>query len=170
MPKTVPCLCLCVGRSQWPSAVLRRGAGRSFPKTGGRCLASLLSPLPQTCSWLPPAPAPGLSQGPSPPPTSPSHLGTLPGAGSLRRSPPPRPQACLSSLPSLFTATPLCFLPHSHLDNHSLWEPKVFAIRCFKIIMYSIQVWWLPGPACPPGQRHLWEQASVLKEKASCPL
>lgn len=84
--------------------------------------------------------------------------------------PPPRPQACLSSLPSLFTATPLCFLPHSHLDNHSLWEPKVFAIRCFKIIMYSIQVWWLPGPACPPGQRHLWEQASVLKEKASCPL
>ena len=32
------------------------------------------------------------------------------------------------------------FFPHSHLDNHSLWEPKVFAIRCFKIIMYSIQV------------------------------
>ncbi|KGL73123.1 Protein EFR3 B, partial [Tinamus guttatus] len=27
-----------------------------------------------------------------------------------------------------------------HLDNHTLWEPKVFAIRCFKIIMYSIQV------------------------------
>ncbi|MEJ1287249.1 EFR3 homolog B [Cricetulus griseus] len=26
-----------------------------------------------------------------------------------------------------------------HLDNHSLWEPKVFATRCFKIIMYSIQ-------------------------------
>nr|XP_020839609.1 protein EFR3 homolog B isoform X3 [Phascolarctos cinereus] len=26
-----------------------------------------------------------------------------------------------------------------HLDNHSLWEPKVFAIRCFKIIMYSVQ-------------------------------
>ncbi|OCT79131.1 hypothetical protein XELAEV_18030229mg [Xenopus laevis] len=26
-----------------------------------------------------------------------------------------------------------------HLDNHSLWEPKVFAIRCFKIIMFSIQ-------------------------------
>ncbi|XP_078237567.1 protein EFR3 homolog B isoform X2 [Pogona vitticeps] len=26
-----------------------------------------------------------------------------------------------------------------HLDNHSLWEPKIFAIRCFKIIMYSIQ-------------------------------
>uniref|UniRef100_A0A0P6K419 Protein EFR3 homolog B n=3 Tax=Heterocephalus glaber TaxID=10181 RepID=A0A0P6K419_HETGA len=26
-----------------------------------------------------------------------------------------------------------------HLDNHSLWEPKVFAVRCFKIIMYSIQ-------------------------------
>uniref|UniRef100_A0A8C7ED60 Protein EFR3 homolog B n=1 Tax=Nothoprocta perdicaria TaxID=30464 RepID=A0A8C7ED60_NOTPE len=26
-----------------------------------------------------------------------------------------------------------------HLDNHTLWEPKVFAIRCFKIIMYSIQ-------------------------------
>ncbi|EHH21945.1 hypothetical protein EGK_05120, partial [Macaca mulatta] len=29
--------------------------------------------------------------------------------------------------------------PVLHLDNHSLWEPKVFAIRCFKIIMYSIQ-------------------------------
>lgn len=43
-----------------------------------------------------------------------------------------------------FTAVPPHFLPHSHLDNHTLWEPKVFAIRCFKIIMYSIQVWWLP--------------------------
>uniref|UniRef100_A0A8C5WSK5 EFR3 homolog B n=1 Tax=Laticauda laticaudata TaxID=8630 RepID=A0A8C5WSK5_LATLA len=29
--------------------------------------------------------------------------------------------------------------PQSHLDNHSLWEPNTFAIRCFKIIMYSIQ-------------------------------
>lgn len=27
-----------------------------------------------------------------------------------------------------------------HLDNHSLWEGKTFAVRCFKIIMYSIQV------------------------------
>jgi len=27
-----------------------------------------------------------------------------------------------------------------HLDNHSLWEGKAFAVRCFKIIMYSIQV------------------------------
>ncbi|XP_072906417.1 protein EFR3 homolog B-like isoform X6 [Hemitrygon akajei] len=26
-----------------------------------------------------------------------------------------------------------------HLDNHSLWEPKLFAIHCFKIIMYSVQ-------------------------------
>ncbi|XP_063771135.1 protein EFR3 homolog B isoform X4 [Pseudophryne corroboree] len=26
-----------------------------------------------------------------------------------------------------------------HLDNHSLWEPKIFAVRCFKIVMYSIQ-------------------------------
>uniref|UniRef100_U3IY70 Protein EFR3 homolog B n=1 Tax=Anas platyrhynchos platyrhynchos TaxID=8840 RepID=U3IY70_ANAPP len=26
-----------------------------------------------------------------------------------------------------------------HLDNHSLWEPKIFATRCFRIIMYSIQ-------------------------------
>ncbi|KAJ3606670.1 hypothetical protein NHX12_026189 [Muraenolepis orangiensis] len=26
-----------------------------------------------------------------------------------------------------------------HLDNHSLWEGKAFAVRCFKIIMYSIQ-------------------------------
>ncbi|XP_056623417.1 protein EFR3 homolog B isoform X1 [Triplophysa dalaica] len=26
-----------------------------------------------------------------------------------------------------------------HLDNHSLWEGKQFAVRCFKIIMYSIQ-------------------------------
>ena len=28
----------------------------------------------------------------------------------------------------------------SHLDNHSLWEPKIFATCCFRIIMYSIQV------------------------------
>uniref|UniRef100_A0A3B3RSJ2 EFR3 homolog B n=1 Tax=Paramormyrops kingsleyae TaxID=1676925 RepID=A0A3B3RSJ2_9TELE len=27
----------------------------------------------------------------------------------------------------------------THLDNHSLWEGKTFAVRCFKIIMYSIQ-------------------------------
>ncbi|XP_017548021.1 protein EFR3 homolog B isoform X1 [Pygocentrus nattereri] len=26
-----------------------------------------------------------------------------------------------------------------HLDNHCLWEGKSFAVRCFKIIMYSIQ-------------------------------
>nr|XP_020445426.1 protein EFR3 homolog B isoform X4 [Monopterus albus] len=26
-----------------------------------------------------------------------------------------------------------------HLDNHSLWEGKTFAVCCFKIIMYSIQ-------------------------------
>uniref|UniRef100_A0A8C1NH46 EFR3 homolog Ba (S. cerevisiae) n=1 Tax=Cyprinus carpio TaxID=7962 RepID=A0A8C1NH46_CYPCA len=26
-----------------------------------------------------------------------------------------------------------------HLDNHSLWESKTFSVRCFKIIMYSIQ-------------------------------
>ncbi|XP_035388662.1 protein EFR3 homolog B isoform X3 [Electrophorus electricus] len=26
-----------------------------------------------------------------------------------------------------------------HLDNHSLWEGKSFAVQCFKIIMYSIQ-------------------------------
>ncbi|XP_027895985.1 protein EFR3 homolog B isoform X2 [Xiphophorus couchianus] len=26
-----------------------------------------------------------------------------------------------------------------HMDNHSLWEEKIFAVRCFKIIMYSIQ-------------------------------
>ncbi|KFO23377.1 Protein EFR3 like protein B [Fukomys damarensis] len=34
-----------------------------------------------------------------------------------------------------------------HLDNHCLWEPKVFAIRCFKIIMYSIQA-RTPGRPC----------------------
>lgn len=35
----------------------------------------------------------------------------------------------------------------SHLDNHSLWEPKIFATCCFRIIMYSIQVgsWWDSG-------------------------
>ncbi|XP_033846688.1 protein EFR3 homolog B [Periophthalmus magnuspinnatus] len=27
----------------------------------------------------------------------------------------------------------------THLDNHCLWEGKTFAVRCFKIIMYSIQ-------------------------------
>uniref|UniRef100_A0AAV2KBN8 Protein EFR3 homolog B n=1 Tax=Knipowitschia caucasica TaxID=637954 RepID=A0AAV2KBN8_KNICA len=27
----------------------------------------------------------------------------------------------------------------THLDNHCLWEGKTFAVRCFRIIMYSIQ-------------------------------
>jgi len=27
-----------------------------------------------------------------------------------------------------------------HLDNHSLWVPNGFAVRCFKVIMYSVQV------------------------------
>lgn len=31
-----------------------------------------------------------------------------------------------------------CFL--RHLDNHHLWEPNEFAVSCFRIIMYSIQV------------------------------
>ncbi|XP_078468436.1 protein EFR3 homolog B isoform X1 [Lampetra planeri] len=26
-----------------------------------------------------------------------------------------------------------------HLDNHQLWDPNAFAVRCFKIVMYSIQ-------------------------------
>ncbi|XP_050400570.1 protein EFR3 homolog B isoform X1 [Patella vulgata] len=26
-----------------------------------------------------------------------------------------------------------------HLDNHSLWVPNQFAVKCFKIIMYSVQ-------------------------------
>lgn len=29
---------------------------------------------------------------------------------------------------------------HRHLDNHHLWEPNEFAVSCFRIIMYSIQV------------------------------
>lgn len=33
-----------------------------------------------------------------------------------------------------------CLCSPRHLDNHSLWEGKTFAVRCFKIIMYSIQV------------------------------
>lgn len=33
-----------------------------------------------------------------------------------------------------------CLCSLRHLDNHSLWEGKTFAVRCFKIIMYSIQV------------------------------
>lgn len=37
-----------------------------------------------------------------------------------------------------FLLSRLC--PLRHLDNHSLWEGKTFAVRCFKIIMYSIQV------------------------------
>lgn len=28
----------------------------------------------------------------------------------------------------------------SHLDNHHLWDPNEFAVSCFRIIMYSIQV------------------------------
>uniref|UniRef100_H3AWD0 EFR3 homolog A n=1 Tax=Latimeria chalumnae TaxID=7897 RepID=H3AWD0_LATCH len=27
-----------------------------------------------------------------------------------------------------------------HLDNHKLWDPNEFAVSCFKIIMYSVQV------------------------------
>lgn len=27
-----------------------------------------------------------------------------------------------------------------HLDSHSLWEGRSFAVQCFQIIMYSIQV------------------------------
>lgn len=27
----------------------------------------------------------------------------------------------------------------THLDNHNLWVPNDFAVRCFKIIMYSVQ-------------------------------
>lgn len=37
-----------------------------------------------------------------------------------------------------FFSSGLCIL--RHLDNHSLWEGKTFAVCCFKIIMYSIQV------------------------------
>uniref|UniRef100_A0A8C4H4E1 Protein EFR3 homolog B n=1 Tax=Dicentrarchus labrax TaxID=13489 RepID=A0A8C4H4E1_DICLA len=36
-----------------------------------------------------------------------------------------------------------------HLDNHSLWEGKTFAVRCFKIIMYSIQVSDTVQRLCP---------------------
>lgn len=96
---------LAEATTQGPSAVLGRGAGRSFPKTGGRCLASLLSPLPRTCSWLPPAPVPGLSQGPSPPPTSPSSPGSS-ARDWVSQEVPPLPQACLSSLPSLCLSQP----------------------------------------------------------------
>lgn len=41
----------------------------------------------------------------------------------------------------------------SHLDNHSLWEPKIFATCCFRIIMYSIQVgsWGGSGRWPPAG-------------------
>lgn len=28
----------------------------------------------------------------------------------------------------------------SHLDNHHLWDPNEFAVSCFRITMYSIQV------------------------------
>lgn len=29
---------------------------------------------------------------------------------------------------------------YRHLDHHKLWDPNEFAVHCFKIIMYSIQV------------------------------
>lgn len=69
------------------------------------------------------------------------------------------------SLRLYLIAVPPYFLPHSHLDNHSLWEPKVFAIRCFKIIMYSIQVGWLPCSSLSPGHSHLWEQTVSSRRK-----
>ena len=71
---------------------------------------------------------------------------------------------CLSSVPP-----PLCnYLHHTpfwillylsrHLDNHSLWEGKTFAVRCFKIIMYSIQVRHLTPGAL---SRHLLSVPSL---------
>lgn len=73
---------------------------------------------------------------------------SLPGSSARDRVSQEAPlPSSLSLLPNIalhFIAVSPCSLPHSHLDNHCLWEPKVFAIRCFKIIMYSIQVWWLP--------------------------
>lgn len=34
----------------------------------------------------------------------------------------------------------LTFFNYRHLDHHKLWDPNEFAVHCFKIIMYSIQV------------------------------
>lgn len=39
---------------------------------------------------------------------------------------------------------PLIF-GYRHLDHHRLWDPNEFAVSCFKIIMYSIQVGFSPG-------------------------
>lgn len=33
---------------------------------------------------------------------------------------------------------------YRHLDHHKLWDPNEFAVSCFKIIMYSIQVGFSP--------------------------
>ena len=37
----------------------------------------------------------------------------------------------------------LFFFPNSHLDNHELWVQTDFAIKVFKIIMFSVQVGWI---------------------------
>ena len=29
---------------------------------------------------------------------------------------------------------------YRHLDEHKLWVPNEFAVKCFKIIMFSVQV------------------------------
>lgn len=34
----------------------------------------------------------------------------------------------------------LSTINYRHLDHHKLWDPNEFAVHCFKIIMYSIQV------------------------------
>lgn len=56
---------------------------------------------------------------------------------------------------------PVDLVPCRHLDHHRLWEPNEFAVSCFRIIMYSIQVgppgggasassYPLSGSLCPP--------------------
>lgn len=32
------------------------------------------------------------------------------------------------------------FLVSRHMDNHNLWTPHKFVTKCFKIVMYSVQV------------------------------
>ncbi|CAB1330520.1 unnamed protein product [Coregonus sp. 'balchen'] len=50
-----------------------------------------------------------------------------------------------------------------HLDNHSLWEGKSFAVRCFKIIMYSIQSY----AAVRAGIVEVLSEAAVIEASGS---
>lgn len=65
----------------------------------------------------------------------------------------------------------ICFSPVRHLDNHHLWDPNEFAVSCFRIIMYSIQVKHRPAVSTASEvlqRRDLSVSSSSLNEGTGC--